>query len=220
MRDRREARNAADREAYRGASQVGQGTWEGPGVHPGRIVHILRHVLPDNATIATDAGNVAGWLARGYRFRRAGTFLGPTSGAMGFGLPAAIAASLHDPDRIAVAVCGDGGFAMTMMELETSVREGAHPVVLVFDNQRFGTIAASQAHAGVDTRSSELGPVDFAAISRAQGAKGFNVIDEAGFEPALREAIASRQTSVIQVALDGAWRSVDDNPVAAAAGRA
>ena len=152
MRSRREARNAADREAYRSASRVGQGSWDGPGVHPGRIVEVLRSVLPDNAIITTDAGNMGGWVARGYRFRRPGTFIGPTSGAMGFGLPAAIAASLQDPDRIAVAICGDGGFAMTMMELETSVREGAHPIVLVFDNERYGTIAASQAARGSGDR--------------------------------------------------------------------
>ncbi len=196
---------------------MGQGSWDGPGVHPGRIVEVLRIVLPDNAIITTDAGNMGGWVARGYRFRRPGTFIGPTSGAMGFGLPAAIAASLQDPDRIAVAVCGDGGFAMTMMELETSVREGAHPIVLVFDNERYGTIAASQAGEGRATVSSELGLIDFAAIARAQGALGLSVSQDADFEPALREAIGSRQTSVLHLRLDRAWVSVDDNPIASAA---
>jgi acetolactate synthase-1/2/3 large subunit len=129
---------------------------------------------------------------------------------MGFGLPAAIAASLHDPDRIAVAVCGDGGFAMSMMELETSVREGAHPVILVLDDQRYGTIAMSQAREGRTTTSSTLGPVDFAAIARAQGALGFSVSDDSDFEAALREAISSRQTSVIHLALDQAWLSVEE----------
>lgn len=213
MRSRREARTAADREAYRAASRVGQGSWDGPGVHPGRTVEVLRAVLPDNAIITTDAGNMGGWVARGYRFRRPGTFIGPTSGAMGFGLPAAIAASLQDPDRIAVAVCGDGGFAMTMMEIETSVREGAHPIVLVFDNERYGTIASNQAIDGRATTSSELGPVDFAAVARAQGALGSRVTTDADFEPALREAISSRQTAVLHVVLDRAWVSVDHNPV-------
>jgi acetolactate synthase-1/2/3 large subunit len=215
MRTRREARLAADREAFRVATRVGEGRWDGPGVHPGRIVEILRQVLPDNATIATDAGNMGGWLARGFRFRRAGTFLGATSGAMGFGLPAAIAASLHDPDRIAVAVCGDGGFAMSMMEIETAVREGAHPVVIVFDNQLYGTTALDQVHRGRPTRTSELGPIDLAAVARAHGALGFSVASDGEFEPALRDAIAARRISVIHVALDRAWRSVDDVPVLA-----
>jgi acetolactate synthase-1/2/3 large subunit len=202
----------ADREAWRVASDVGQGTWTGRGVHPGRLVQTLRAVLPDNATIATDAGNMGGWLVRGYRFRRPGTLLGTASGAMGFGLPAAIAASLAEPDRIAVAFCGDGGLAMTMIELETAVREGAHPVVIVLDDQRYTTIAMHQAREGRPTASSELGPIDFAAAARAHGALGLSVADDAAFEPALREAIASRRTAVLHVTLDRAWVSVDDNP--------
>lgn len=213
MRSRREARTAADREAYRAASEVGKGTWAGPGVHPGRVFDVLRQALPDNATITTDAGNLASFVARGYRFRRAGTFIGATSGTMGYGLPAAIAASLMDPDRIAVAICGDGGFAMTMNELETAVREGAHPIAIVLDNQRYGTIAVQQMQEERPTASTDLGPVDFAAVARAHGALGFTVAEDAAFEPALREAITSRQPAVIHVAVDRSWRSVDDNPL-------
>jgi acetolactate synthase-1/2/3 large subunit len=212
MRSRREARNAADREAYRAATQVATGEWTGPGVHPGRILARLRAALPDNATITTDAGNLAAFAARGYRFRRAGTFIGSTSGTMGFGLPAAIAASLMDPDRIAVALCGDGGFAASMNELETAVRAGAHPIAVVFDNERYGTIAVQQLKEGRETRSTDLGAVDFAAIARAQGALGFSVSSEAEFDSALREAITSRQASVIHLAVDRAWRSTEDNP--------
>jgi acetolactate synthase-1/2/3 large subunit len=216
MRSRREARNAADREAYRAASDVAAGEWSGPGAHPGRVLAMLRAALPDNATITTDAGNLAGFVARGYRFRRAGTFLGATSGTMGYGLPAAIAASLMDPDRISVALCGDGGFAMSMNELETAVREGAHPIAIVFDNQRYGSIADQQLREGRPTRSTDLGPVDFAAVARAHGALGFSVSDENEFETALREAITSRQASVIHVAVDPAWLSVDDHPLVGA----
>jgi len=216
MRQRRVARLAADRLAFKAASAVGQGTYDGPGVHPGRIIETLRYVLPDNAIISTDAGNFAGWAARGFRFRRAGTFLGPTSGAMGFGLPAALAASLNDPDRIAVAICGDGGFAMTMNELETAVREGAHPIAIVFDNERYGTIGMHQVRGGRSIRATDLGAIDFAAVARSMGALGFSVTQTSEFEPALREAISSRQASVIHVALDRSWVSVDENPAAGA----
>ena len=102
---------------------VDGGDWDGPGVHPGRIVATMARVLPPEAIVATDAGNFAGWLARGYRFQRPGTFLGPTSGAMGYALPAAIAASLVHHERPVIGVTGDGGFGMTMAELETAVRE-------------------------------------------------------------------------------------------------
>ncbi len=212
MRSRREARIAADREAYRAACAMGQGTWDRPGLHPGRLLLALRAALPDNAVIATDAGNLASFLSRSFRFRRAGTFLGATSGTMGFGLPAAIAASLLDADRIAVAICGDGGFTATMNELETAVREGAHPIAIVLDNERYGTIAAQQLRDGRPTASTNLGPIDFAAAARAYGALGFSVTDEAGFLLALREAISARQPSVLHVKVDPAWRSVDDNP--------
>jgi acetolactate synthase-1/2/3 large subunit len=212
MRSRREARTAADREAYRAASDVAGGEWSGPGVHPGQVLAMLRAALPDNATITTDAGNLAGFVARGFRFRRAGTFLGATSGTMGYGLPAAIAASLLDPDRIAVAICGDGGFAMTMNELETAVREGAHPIAVVFDNERYGSIAGQQLKDGRATRFTDLGPIDFAAVARAQGALGFTVEDDAGFGPALREAITSRKAAVIHLKVDRAWLSPDEHP--------
>jgi acetolactate synthase-1/2/3 large subunit len=213
MRSRREARNAADREAFKAASEVGRGSWSGPGVHPGRVVRLLRAALPDNAVIATDSGVLAAFVARGYRFRRAGTFIGATSGTMGFGLPAAIAASLMDPDRITVAICGDGGFAWSLGELETAVRSGAHPIALVLDNERYGTISLQQAREGRPITSTDLGPIDFAAAARAHGALGFTVDRDDAFEPALREAITSRQASVIHVRVDRAWRSVDDTPL-------
>jgi acetolactate synthase-1/2/3 large subunit len=216
MRDRRTARSAADHEAWLAASRVGLGEWPGPGLHPGRAIETLREVLPENAIITSDAGNIAGWVARGFRFLRPGTFIGTTSGAMGFGLPAAIAASLHEPDRISVAICGDGGFAMTMSDLETAVREGARPIVLVFDNLRYGTIAMHQAHADRPTRTSELGAIDFAKVARAVGAVGITVESDAAFEPALRDAIASRRPAVLHLALDPAWVSVDETPMPAA----
>ncbi len=93
----RRSRNEADRAAFREASVVDAEPWSGPGVHPGRVVRELGRQLPPNAILTTDAGNFAGWLARGYRFVQPGTFLGPTSGAMGYGLPAAIAAGLASP---------------------------------------------------------------------------------------------------------------------------
>ena len=119
-------------------------------------------MLPDDAIVATDAGNFGLWLARHFRFRRPGTFLGPTSGAMGYGLPAAIAAALVHRDRAVVAVAGDGGFAMTMAELETAVREKARVIALVFDNERYGTIRMHQERRGTGAGiATELGPIDF-----------------------------------------------------------
>ena len=209
----RQTANREDRAAYEAASVVDAQDWDGPGVHPGRSITTLRQVLPDDAILTSDAGNFATWLGRGFRFRRPGTFLGPTSGAMGYGLPAAIAAALVHRDRPVVAVCGDGGLAMTMSELETAVRVGARVIVVVFDNERYGTIRMWQEERergiGVAT---ELGPVDFAAIARACGARGVRVDRDADFEPALRAALVADRATVIQLALDRAWRSIDLPP--------
>jgi acetolactate synthase-1/2/3 large subunit len=210
----RQVNNAADRAAWEAASVVDAHPWDGPGVHPGRAVATLRRVLPDDAIVTTDAGNFAGWAGRGFRFRRPGTFLGPTSGAMGYGLPAAIAASLVHRDRAVVALVGDGGLGMTLGELETAVRVGTRVVVVVFDNERYGTIRMWQERRGSGVGvGTDLGPVDFAAIARACGARGVRVEKDSEFEAALRAALTADRASVIQLTLDRRWVSVDDPPV-------
>lgn len=212
---RRQDHNAVDRAAWEEASAVDRGAddWAGPGIHPGRVVTTLRQVLPDDAILTTDAGNFAGWAGRGFRFRRPGTFVGPTSGSMGYAVPAAIAAALIHRDRPVVALAGDGGMAMTMAELETATRERARIIVLVFDNERYGTIRMWQERRGSGQGvATELGSVDFAAIGRALGARGVRVDRDAEFEPALRQALAEERSTVIQLALDRAWVSVDLPP--------
>jgi acetolactate synthase-1/2/3 large subunit len=209
--DARDAANATDRAAWEAATEVEATPWTGAGVHPGQAMAALRRVLPDDAIVATDAGNFGLWLARHFRFRRPGTFLGPTSGAMGYALPAAIAAALVHRERVVVAVAGDGGFAMTMAELETAVREGAKVIAIVFDNERYGTIRMHQDRRadGGDPVATDLGPMDFAAIARACGARGIRVETNAAFETALRQAIANDRATVIQVALDRGWIAPD-----------
>jgi len=208
--DRRGATNSADRSAWEAATAVDAEAWNGAGVHPGHTVATLRTVLPDDAIVTTDAGNFGLWIARHFRFRRPGTFLGPTSGAMGYGLPAAIAAALVHRDRAVVALAGDGGFAMTMAELETAVREKIRLVAIVFDNERYGTIRMHQDRRGAGQGiATDLGPIDFAAIARACGARGVRVDKDADFEPALRQALAVDRPTVIHLALDRAWVSPD-----------
>ncbi len=207
--DARRTANEADRASFEAASVVDDIPWDGPGVHPGRVVTTLNEILPPQAILTTDAGNFAGWAGRGYRFRRPGTLLGPTSGAMGYGLPAAIAASLEHPGRPVVALTGDGGFAMTMNELETAVREGTRLVAIVFDNARYGTIRVHQEARGTGIgQATELGPVDFAAIARGLGANGIRVDDDRMFEAALTDALAAETPTVIQVAIDRRWKAV------------
>ena len=206
----RDANNAADRAAWEAASVVDATGWSGPGVHPGRVVTDLRRLLPDDAIVTTDAGAFGGWAARGFRFRKPGTFLGPTSGAMGYAFPAALAAALVHRERRVVALVGDGGMGMTLAEVETAVREGAHIVAIVWDNERYGMIRAHQDRQGSETSpGTDLGPLDFAAAARACGARGVRVENDSAFEGALRTALAAAGTTVIQVALDRRWVSVD-----------
>jgi acetolactate synthase-1/2/3 large subunit len=210
--DARRVTNAADRQAWEAATAVSDATdaSSGPGIDPARTIGRLRAMLPDDAILTTDAGNFGLWLARHFRFRRPGTFLGPTSGAMGYALPAAIAAALVHRDRAVVALAGDGGFAMSMAELETAVRENARVIALVFDNERFGTIRMHQdRRANGSSVATDLGPIDFAAVARAAGARGVTVEDDSAFEPAIRQALAADRPTVVHLRLDRRWVSPD-----------
>jgi len=211
--DARTQRNEQDRAAWEAATVVDAHAWTGPGVHPGKVITTLRALLPDDGIVTTDAGSFGTWAARGFRFRRPGTFLGSTSGAMGYGLPAAIAAGLVHRDRAVVALVGDGGLGMTLAEVETAVRCGLRTVILVFDNQAYGMIRTYQERrpAGV-TVATDLGPIDFAAAGRALGARGVRVEDDAAFEPALRQALVADRPTVIQLTVDRRWEGVDSQP--------
>jgi len=206
--DARRTANAADRLAYLAATSVAEGPSSDAGVHPGKAVAALQSALPATAVVTTDAGNFAGWLARGFRFRRPGTFLGPTSGAMGYALPAAIAAALWAPDRAAVAVAGDGGFAMTMADLETAVRLRLPVVAVVFDDRRYGMIRDHQVRGGHGTIATDLGAVDFAAVARALGARGVTVARDEELAPALTEAVRAGEPTVVHLLLDRSWVAV------------
>jgi acetolactate synthase-1/2/3 large subunit len=211
--DARSARNAEDRAAFEAATVIDGHEWSGPGVHPGKVVASLRSLLPDDGILTTDAGSFGTWAARGFRFRRPGTFLGSTSGAMGYGLPAAIAAGLVHRDRAVVALVGDGGLGMTLAEVETAVRAGLRTIVLVFDNQRYGMIRTYQdRREGESAPATDLGPIDFAAAGRALGARGVRVEEDAAFEPALRQALVSDRPTVIHLVVDRRWEGVDSRP--------
>lgn len=211
--DARAARNQEDRAAWEAATVVDAHPWSGPGIHPGRIVTGLRATLPDDAIVTTDAGSFGSWIARGYRFRRPGTFLGPTSGAMGYGLPAAIAAGLVHRDRVVVAAVGDGGLGMTVAELETAVRHNLRTIVLCFDNEQYGMIRTYQDRREEgSTAGTDLGPVDWAAIARGFGANGIRVETDEAFLPALQQALSADRPTLVHLVMDRRWTGVDARP--------
>ena len=146
---------------------------DGAGVDMGEVMAWLRGRLPEDATITNGAGNFSVWAHRFYEFRRYGTQLAPQSGAMGYGVPAAIAAKLVHPERIVVCIAGDGDFSMTGQELVTAVQYGAPVVVLVVDNGMLGTIRMHQErHYPGRVSGTDLVNPDFAALAAAYGAHG------------------------------------------------
>ena len=113
----------------------------------GTAMRELESLLDRDALITTDAGNFAGWATRFINFRDGQRYIGPTNGAMGYSVPAAIGAKIAYPDRMVVSLVGDGGFLMTGQELATAFHHGVAPIVLVFNNQMYGTIRMHQERA-------------------------------------------------------------------------
>jgi acetolactate synthase-1/2/3 large subunit len=169
----------------------------------GEIMRWLRDRLPDDAIVTSDAGNFSGWPNRFLQYRRPGRQLGPTSGAMGYGVPAAVAAKLVHPDRLVVSFCGDGGFMMTGQELTTAMLEGTGPIILVFNNSMYGTIRMHQERrfpgrvVGTALRSP-----DFLALAQAYGAFGASITRTADFAPTFEEAASSRRAAIIELKMD------------------
>ncbi|MGH3365591.1 MAG: thiamine pyrophosphate-dependent enzyme, partial [Nocardioidaceae bacterium] len=164
------------------------------------VARRLDELLPDDAVVACDAGDFSGPFAVHLRLRGDRRFLGPTSGCMGYGLPAAIGAMTAQPDRSVVAICGDGGVMMAIQELETAVRYGLPVVVVVCNNNLHGSIARHQrARFGGRLVGTRLGSPAFADLARAFGAKGWSVSDADGFADAFKLALDSDVPTVIEV---------------------
>jgi acetolactate synthase I/II/III large subunit len=187
--------------AYLDSSSVPPGR-SADGIDPARVVGALREVLPEDAVLANDAGNFSVFVHRYWRYDHARTQLAPTSGAMGYGVPAAVAAKLAAPDRCVVALCGDGGFLMTGQEIETAVRYGAHVVVVVFRNGMHGTIAMHQRRELGRTAGVEIGEVDLAGYARSLGAAGYAVNEPDELTPALESALGSGTAALVDVVTD------------------
>ena len=175
----------------------------GPGLHPWSVVEGMRETLPEDALLTNDAGNFAAFLHRGWWYRHPETQLAPTSGAMGYAVPAAVAAKLARPERTVVAVAGDGGATMTGQELETAVRMGAAITVVVFQNGLYGTIAMHQARElGRMAGTRISGPLDLAGFARSLGARGATVDSREGLDKALAESVTAEVPTLVDVRTD------------------
>lgn len=172
-------------------------------VQLGEIVAHMRDTLPPDTIVANGAGNYSGWVHRFWRFREFGTQLAPTSGSMGYGVPAAVAAALAYPERTVLSFSGDGCFQMNGQELGTAVQYDAKPIFFVINNGMYGTIRMHQERE-YPTRVSGTDIVnpDFAALARAYGAHGETVSRTEEFEAAFERARKAGRAALIELRID------------------
>jgi acetolactate synthase-1/2/3 large subunit len=193
---------------WREAARADYLAWQQPVTTPGalqmaEIARYLAERLPPDSVLTNGAGNFATWAHRFYRYRRLGGQLAPTSGSMGYGFPAAVAAKLRHPDRPVVCLAGDGDFLMTGQELATAVQQKAALVVLVVDNGMYGTIRMHQErHYPGRTVATELANPDFVALARAYGAYAEAVARTEEFAAAFERALAAGHPALLHLKLD------------------
>ena len=169
---------------------------------PAIMAHLAAS-LPANSILTNGAGNYATWIHRFWKFSEYGTQLAPTSGSMGYGLPAAVAAKIAFPNKTVVAFAGDGCFQMTMQEFGTAVQENAAVVVLVIDNGMYGTIRMHQElHFPNRVSVTDLVNPDFCALAKAYGAFATQVTKSEQFPRALSDAMAAGKPALIHIKLD------------------
>ncbi|MGP6158179.1 MAG: thiamine pyrophosphate-dependent enzyme [Vulcanimicrobiaceae bacterium] len=167
------------------------------------VVEYLRARLPKDAIVTNGAGNFAAWVHRFYRHRRYGTQLAARNGAMGYGLPAAIAAKLLHPERTVVSVVGDGDLLMTSQELATAALEGTAIVVIVVNNGMYGTIRLHQERRFPGrTSGTTLRNPDFVAFGRAFGAHAELVSSSQAFPAAFERAASAGRAALLEVQVD------------------
>lgn len=181
----------------------------------GEVMCWLRDKLPADAIICNGAGNYAGWIHRFFRFRQFGTQLAPTSGSMGYGLPAAVLAKRQFPGKVVVAFAGDGCFLMNGQEFATAVQFGIPFITVVVDNGMYGTIRMHQEnHYPHRVSATDLKNPDFAALAKAYGGYGERVETTEEFAPAFERAVASGKPAILHCLLDpqaiSAGRTIDE----------
>jgi acetolactate synthase-1/2/3 large subunit len=197
-----------DRSAWVQAARDDYDAWRMPQETPGAFkqegaIHWLSDHLPEDAILTNGAGNFAAFLHRYYAYKGFQTQLAPTSGSMGYGFPAAVAASLEHPERVVVCIAGDGDIQMTLNEMSSAVQWGAKPIVVVMNNGKYGTIRMHQEkHYPGRVSGSDLANPDYAALARAYGGYGETVTRTEDFGPAFRRAREWGTVAMIECRVD------------------
>jgi acetolactate synthase-1/2/3 large subunit len=170
------------------------------GLNIGRVMRELEELAAPDAMFTCDAGNFATWPARFINFKQDQRFIGPTNGAMGYGVPAGVGAAIAFPGRQAIVFVGDGGMLMTGTEIATAFHHGVAPILLVFNNAMYGTIRMYQERTYPGRVSGTLltNP-DFSTFIQSFGGHGEVVERNEEFAPAFRRAVASGKPALIEL---------------------
>lgn len=167
------------------------------------MIYDLQELLPDTAMMINCAGNYTGWIHRYYQFKKPKTYIGPTSGAMGYSLPAALGAKLAHPDKLAVSFAGDGGFMMTLQELATSIQYHIPVICIVINNKMYGTIRMHQEKTFPErVIGTDLVNPSFTALAQSFGIEAYLAENNAQFKEALQKAVTADSTVLIEVKAD------------------
>lgn len=164
------------------------------------VLHTLRSKLPEDSIITSDAGNFFSWMSRYFQFGEKHMYLGPTSGAMGYGMPSAIGAKMAFPDKTVVSLSGDGGFMMTLQEFETAVRYQIPFVHIIANNNLYGTIRAHQERKFPGRQiATNLSNPNYAAFAENFGGHGEQVRNNKDFAAALDRALQANKPAIIEI---------------------
>ncbi len=198
------ARWAARTEAAHADWQASLATPPQPGaLDMGEVVRHLQATLPDDAILTNGAGNFATWTNKHFAYHDAQRLLAPQSGAMGYGVPAAIAARIAHPGRTVVALAGDGDFQMTAAELGCALQARAWPIILIVNNRSYGTIRMHQERSFPGRVSfTDLVNPDFVALAAAYGTHAERVTRTQDFPAAFARALASPTGAVLDLVID------------------
>ena len=171
-------------------------------VDMGIITAQIQDQLPDDAIITHGAGNFAIWANKFMQFGRHQRMLGPQSGSMGFGLPAALAAKAHDAERFVLCFAGDGDFQMNGTELGTALQAGLYPVILILNNSSYGTIRMHQERTyPARVSGTEIVNPDYVALAGAYGFHGERVTRTDDFAAAFARATAAPTGAIIELVI-------------------
>jgi acetolactate synthase-1/2/3 large subunit len=174
-----------------------------PKVSMERVMIDLKAAMPANAITTTDAGSFGQWQQRYLEFDYPDSYISPTLGCMGPGVPSAVAAKLAHPDRTVIAHIGDGGFLMTGQEMATAKQYGAHIISIVYNNEGYNSIRMHQeAQYPGRQHGVALNNPDFALMGESYGALGLKVTRDEEFLPAFKKALAADRSALIEVQTD------------------